>query len=73
LPVVSARPGHSSVHTTPEIYAHMVAGQDEAAAKAYERPRCDHSVTLTPLFLVALTGIEGATHQFSPVQHGLSL
>ncbi len=36
LPAVSARLGHSSVRTTQEIYAHMITGQDEEAAKAWE-------------------------------------
>ena len=36
VPAVSARLGHSSVRTTQEIYAHMIAGQDEEAAKKWE-------------------------------------
>jgi integrase len=36
LPAVSARLGHSSVRTTQEIYAHMITGQDEEAAKKWE-------------------------------------
>jgi integrase len=36
LPAVSARLGHSSVRTTQEIYAHMISGQDEEAARKYE-------------------------------------
>jgi len=36
LPAVSARLGHSSVRTTQEIYAHMITGQDDAAAAAWE-------------------------------------
>jgi integrase len=36
LPAVSARLGHSSVRTTQEIYAHMITGQDDEAAKAWE-------------------------------------
>ena len=36
LPAVSARLGHSSVRTTQEIYAHMITGQDEEAARKYE-------------------------------------
>jgi integrase len=36
LPAVSARLGHRSVRTTQEIYAHMITGQDEEAAKAWE-------------------------------------
>jgi integrase len=33
LPVVSARLGHSSVRVTAEIYAHMIHGQDDEAAR----------------------------------------
>jgi integrase len=33
---VSARLGHSSVRTTQEIYAHMITGQDEEAARKWE-------------------------------------
>lgn len=33
VPAVSARLGHSSVRTTQEIYAHMITGQDDEAAK----------------------------------------
>jgi len=36
LAAVSARLGHSSVRTTQEIYAHMITGQDEEAAKKWE-------------------------------------
>ncbi len=36
LPVVSARLGHSSIRTTQEIYAHMIHGQDDDAAKRWE-------------------------------------
>ena len=36
LPTVSARLGHSSVRTTQEIYAHMITGQDEEAARKWE-------------------------------------
>jgi integrase len=36
LPAVSARLGHGSVRTTQEIYAHMITGQDEEAAKAWQ-------------------------------------
>ena len=36
LPVVSARLGHSSIRTTQEIYAHMIHGQDDEAAKKWE-------------------------------------
>jgi integrase len=36
VPAVSARLGHSSVRTTQEIYAHMITGQDDEAAKAWE-------------------------------------
>ncbi len=36
VPAVSARLGHSSVRTTQEIYAHMIKGQDEEAARKWE-------------------------------------
>lgn len=36
LTAVSARLGHSSVRTTQEIYAHMITGQDEEAARKWE-------------------------------------
>jgi len=36
LPAVSARLGHSSVRTTQDIYAHMITGQDEEAARKWE-------------------------------------
>lgn len=36
LPAVSARLGHSSIRTTQEIYAHMIAGQDDEAARRWE-------------------------------------
>jgi integrase len=36
LPAVSARLGHSSIRTTQEIYAHMIPGQDDAAAQMWE-------------------------------------
>jgi integrase len=36
LPAVSARLGHSSVRTTQEIYAHLITGQDEGAARKYD-------------------------------------
>jgi integrase len=39
LPVVSARLGHSSIRTTMEIYAHMIHGQDDAAAGKLEEYR----------------------------------
>jgi len=39
LPVVSARLGHSSIRTTMEIYAHMIHGQDDAAADRLEEYR----------------------------------
>jgi integrase len=39
LTAVSARLGHSSVRTTQEIYAHIITGQDDEAAKAWEA--CD--------------------------------
>jgi len=37
LAAVSARLGHSSVRTTQEIYAHMITGQDEEAARKWEQ------------------------------------
>jgi integrase len=36
LPAVSARLGHGSIRTTQEIYAHMITGQDEEAARKWE-------------------------------------
>ncbi|MGB9457690.1 MAG: site-specific integrase [Bryobacteraceae bacterium] len=36
LPVVSERLGHASVRTTQEIYAHMIHGQDDDAARRWE-------------------------------------
>ena len=36
LAAVSARLGHSSVRTTQEIYAHMITGQDEEAARKWD-------------------------------------
>jgi integrase len=36
LPVVSARLGHSSVRVTAEIYAHMIHGQDDEAARRWD-------------------------------------
>jgi integrase len=39
LPVVSARLGHGSIRTTMEIYAHMIHGQDDAAAEKLEEYR----------------------------------
>ena len=36
LPVVSARLGHNSIRTTQEIYAHMIHGQDDEAAKKWD-------------------------------------
>ena len=36
LPAVAARLGHSSVRTTQDIYAHMITGQDEDAARKWE-------------------------------------
>jgi integrase len=36
LPAVSARLGHISVRTTQEIYAHMITGQDQEAARKWE-------------------------------------
>ena len=36
LAAVSARLGHSSVRTTQDIYAHMITGQDQEAARKWE-------------------------------------
>jgi integrase len=36
LPAVSARLGHGSIRTTQEIYAHMIHGQDDDAARKWE-------------------------------------
>ena len=35
LPVISARLGHSSMRTTADIYAHMIHGQDDEAARRW--------------------------------------
>jgi integrase len=49
LPAVSARLGHSSVRTTQEIYAHMMTGQDEEAARKWEEfQRRNRSVAQKP-------------------------
>jgi integrase len=45
LPAVSARLGHSSVRTTQEIYAHMITGQDEEAARKYEEYQQRNRIT----------------------------
>ena len=37
--MVSARLGHGSIRTTMEIYAHMIHGQDDAAAEKLEEYR----------------------------------
>lgn len=37
LPAVSARLGHRSIRTTLEVYAHMITGQDDEAAQAWEK------------------------------------
>jgi integrase len=37
LPAVSARLGHGSIRTTQEIYSHMISGQDDLAAEAWEK------------------------------------
>ncbi len=37
ISAVSARLGHKSVSTTLKIYAHMIEGRDEEAAKMWER------------------------------------
>jgi integrase len=36
LTAVSARLGHASIRTTQEIYAHMIHGQDDEAARKWE-------------------------------------
>jgi integrase len=36
LPAVSARLGHGSIRTTPEIYSQMIHGQDDEAARKWE-------------------------------------
>ena len=36
VPAVASRLGHSSVRTTQEIYAHMITGQDEEAARKWD-------------------------------------
>lgn len=36
LPAISARLGHASIRTTQEIYAHMIHGQDDEAARKWE-------------------------------------
>ena len=36
LPVVSTRLGHSSVRVTAEVYAHMINGQDDEAARHWD-------------------------------------
>ena len=37
LPAVSARLGHGSIRTTQKIYSHMIHGQDDEAAKKWEK------------------------------------
>jgi site-specific recombinase XerD len=37
LPAVSARLGHGSIRTTQEIYSHVIHGQDDLAAEAWEK------------------------------------
>ncbi len=37
LPAVSARLGHGSIRTIQKIYSHMIHGQDDAAAAAWEK------------------------------------
>ena len=34
--VISARLGHSSIRTTADIYAHMIHGQDDEAARRWD-------------------------------------
>jgi integrase len=48
LPAVSARLGHSSVRTTQEIYAHMITGQDEEAARKWEEYQKRNRATSQP-------------------------
>jgi integrase len=36
LPVVSQRPGHSSVRVTADIYSHAIHGQDDEAVRRWE-------------------------------------
>jgi integrase len=48
LPAVSARLGHSSVRTTQEIYAHMITGQDEEAARRWDESRRREHADSTP-------------------------
>jgi len=36
LATVSARLGHSSVHTTADIYSHAIRGKDHAAAQCWD-------------------------------------
>ena len=48
LPAVSARPGHSSMRTTQEIYAHMITGQDEEAAQKWEEYQRRNRTTSQP-------------------------
>jgi integrase len=36
LPAISARLGHAPIRTTQEIYAHMIHGQDDEAARKWE-------------------------------------
>jgi len=45
LPAVSARLGHSSMRTTQEVYAHMIRGQDEQAAKLWDQFVRRHGIT----------------------------
>jgi integrase len=46
LPAVAARLGHSSIRTTQEIYAHMITGQDEEAARKWDLYQRQHSTTV---------------------------
>jgi integrase len=48
LPVVSARLGHSSIRTTQEIYAHMIHGQDDAAADRWDEYQKRHALPAVP-------------------------
>jgi integrase len=48
LVVVSARLGHSSIRTTAEIYAHMIHGQDDEAARRWDEFQTRNAPTITP-------------------------
>jgi integrase len=48
LAAISARLGHSSIRTTQEIYAHMIHGQDDEAARAYAEYEKQHAAAEAP-------------------------